>query len=255
MSSKKSALVFIHGFLSGPEYWHKQLSDLADTFCILPVCLKGFSHRNQELAPTSIAGFAEDVIQQLDTQKVDSFFLVGHSMGGMIAQEVVHKIPHRINGLVLYGTGPYGSLPGRFEPIEQSLKNASPDGFRASIEKAVKSWFLDEIASQHDIEDSLLLAMKAPFSSYKHGLVAMSNWEGKSYLSRFKMPTLVLWGDTDRSYQWESQPYTLWKSIENSSLSVVSNSAHNVHLENPELFNLILTTFLARLPPATAAKP
>ncbi|MFH0264254.1 alpha/beta fold hydrolase [Vibrio rumoiensis] len=243
----KPTLVLIHGFLSGPEYWHKQINTLSERYNVQAICLKGFSTRGPEVAPDSIEGFANDVIRLLEGQGIDSFYLLGHSMGGMIAQQIAHCIPQRVKGLILYGTGPHGSLPGRFEPIDYSIKKASIETFPSSVYLAVNSWFLDSKKSQNDIQESLLLASQASFDSYKNGLLAMSTWDGEDYLATFEMPTLIIWGDNDRSYQWESQPFKLWKNIPHSSLSVVNDCAHNVHLEKPHMFNLIVENYLEHL--------
>lgn len=247
MQNNKPIVVLIHGFLSGPEYWHKQMNTLSENYDVRAVCLKGFGSRSHELAPNSIEGFANDVIRQLKQQEIQSFYLLGHSMGGMIAQQIAYSVPQCILGLVLYGTGPHGSLPGRFEPIEHSIKKASIDTLYSSVYLAVNSWFLDSVSSQEDIRESLLLAGKASLDSYKNGLHAMSAWDGEDYLATFNMPTLIIWGDNDRSYQWEHQPFKLWQNIANSSLSVVHDCAHNVHLEKPEMFNLLLTNYLDKL--------
>lgn len=75
------------------------------------------------------------------------------------------------------------------------------------------------------------------------GLTAMNHWSGLDALATFRSPTLVLWGDRDRTYPW-SQPEQLWRNIPDASLSVVPGCAHAVHLEKPELFNAILRDFL-----------
>jgi len=243
----KPNLVLIHGFLSGPEYWHKQINTLSENYNVHAVCLKGFSTRGDEVAPNSIEEFANDVIHQLQELDVQSFYLLGHSMGGMIAQQIAHCIPKRVMGLVLYGTGPHGSLPGRFESIEYSIRKAAIDTFPSSVYLAVNSWFLNAESSQKDIRESLLLASQTSFDSYKYGLIAMSTWDGEDYLATFDIPTLIIWGDNDRSYQWEAQPFKLWKNIPHSSLSVVNDCAHNVHLEKPHMFNLIVENYLEHL--------
>ena len=45
---------------------------------------------------------------------------MGHSMGGMISQEMAKISKKKIKKLILYSTGPMGSMPGRFETIEQT---------------------------------------------------------------------------------------------------------------------------------------
>ena len=59
----------------------------------------------------------------LEEKKIDKFYLLGHSMGGMIVQEMAKKDGGKISKLVCYSTGPMGEMPGRFETVDQSREN------------------------------------------------------------------------------------------------------------------------------------
>ena len=63
-------------------------------------------------------------------------------MGGMIAQEVARKIPQRLDRLVLYGTGPLGSMPERFEPLDVSLDRLQQDGVAKTARRIAATWLL-----------------------------------------------------------------------------------------------------------------
>ena len=234
-------LVFIHGFLSGRDYWHKQkiLSKHTNLFF---VDLPGFGRASTEKTCTSIAGFAKSAQMQIDAAGIQQFHLIGHSMGGMIAQELVKQIPDRVEKLILYGTGPYGNMPGRFEPIETSIAKLNRNTLINDVENTVASWFLDR-DKNHDYPTALELASIASFETFRSCLLAMNEWHNEKNLKLIQQETLVLWGDKDRSYIFD-QPYKLWTDIPESSLAVISNSAHNTHLEKPELFNNTLIDFL-----------
>ena len=62
-------------------------------------------------------------------------------------------------------------------------------------------------------------------------------------LKDIKNETLILWGDKDKSYNFE-QVQTLENNIENSKLIIFKNCAHNVHLERPDQFNKTIKDFL-----------
>ena len=110
--------------------------------------------------------------------------------------------------------------------------------------RAVASWFMEgEKAPRFEL--SMELGGKASIQAVLAGLSAMEAWDGRSALHRFSMPTLVLWGDGDRTYSW-SQPEALWRGIAGAELAVVPGCAHNVHLEKPTIFNALLDDFLCR---------
>jgi pimeloyl-ACP methyl ester carboxylesterase len=70
----------------------------------------------------------------------------------------------------------------------------------------------------------------------------MESWSGVSYLTGITSPTLILWGDGDRTYNW-SQPEQLWNHISVAKLGVIPGCAHVVHLEKPHLFNAMVIDF------------
>ena len=61
--------------------------------------------------------------------------LVGHSMGGMVVQEIVRLAPQRVQRLVLYATSALGLLPGRFETMERSRERLKEDGVEATARR------------------------------------------------------------------------------------------------------------------------
>lgn len=235
-------LVLVHGFMGGSAQWAAQVAQFADTRDVLAVDLPGFGLNAHLPAPNTIRGFAEAVLQQADTAGYDQFDLMGHSMGGMIVQELIAIAPHRVRKLVLYGTGATGVLPGRFETIETSQRRALEDGAEATARRISATWFLhrEEDTAYADCAD---LAALSPQSSVQAGLKAMQDWSAVGHLAKITHQTLVIWGDHDRTYAWV-QAEQLWQMIPDASLAVVLRCAHAVHLENPSVFNLVLTQFL-----------
>jgi len=239
--SQKKALVLIHGFLSGSDYWHKQ-SMFDDYAKVIKVQLPGYGNKANKRVCDSIKTFAKSVISQIDKHTNESFDLLGHSMGGMIAQEVIAQIPDRVNKLVLYGTGPIGDVPSRFERMSISVEKASEETYQEGISKAVASWFID-YEKNADFSEAVALAHRANFDSYIGGLNAMQNWNGIEALHNIKQDTLILWGENDRTYDI-SQQTLLNENIVNSKVIGIPNSAHNTHLEKPDEFNTIVKRFL-----------
>jgi pimeloyl-ACP methyl ester carboxylesterase len=163
-------------------------------------------------------------------------------MGGMIVQTMAAMAPDRIDHLVCYGTGPIGVMPDRFETIAQSRLRILEDGIAATVKRIAATWFLDG-RNAPGFEKCLELGEKASMQAALASLDAWETWDGRSQLGDIQSPTLVIWGDHDRSYGW-NQPEALWRGIENCSLAVVPGCAHNVHMEKSKIFNAILGDFL-----------
>lgn len=235
-------LVFVHGYFGGSLQWAAQVEAFSEYFRVITPDLPGFGLNNQLQAPDSIAGFAGYVLDELAQQGIEHFHLLGHSMGGMIAQEMVAMAPERVGKLVLYGSGPLGVMPGRFETIAESKQRLCQDGVESTARRIAARWFVGGEAGR-GYRECADIAVQASRQAALAGLSAMESWSGEDKLHSIAAPTLVLWGDRDQSYQW-ALPEQLWRGIPGAGLSVIAGCSHAVHLEKPALFNAVLLDFL-----------
>ena len=236
------ALVLVHGFLGGAGMWEGQFAALKSKFRIIAPNLAGFGDSAHLQAPDRIEDHASIVLDCLSELGIETFQLLGHSMGGMVVQQMAAMAPDRISKLILYGTGPIGLLPDRFEPIETSRQRFIDEGLEATAKRIAATWFrLGEQGPGYDI--CVREGAKATMQSALSALTSWEHWNGAEALKDFKMPCRIIWGDKDRSYGWP-QAEALWRGIPNAELAVVPGAAHNVHMEKPRLFNDILCDFL-----------
>lgn len=229
--------------MGGSAQWDAQVAAFLNRYNVIAVDLPGFGANAHLPALDTITAFAEWVIAQLRRRGVTRYHLLGHSMGGMIAQEMARLDQDNIERLVLYGTGPVGVLPGRFETIAQSKARALADGTQATARRISATWFLQQDRAAA-YEGCALIAEQSSAGAIQAGLDAMQGWRGDGFLPQIRPATLVIWGDKDRTYPW-LQTETLWRNIPQASLAVVPHCAHAVHLERPEVFNLLVGEFLS----------
>ena len=234
----------VHGFLGGSAQWQAQIAALSETCHVIALDLPGFGRNAHLPALLSTPAFADWVLGQLDARGVDRFNLLGHSMGGMIVQEVARCAGGRIDKLILYSTGALGVLPGRFETIAQSKVRAQADGPCITARRIAASWFLHGTQSP-GYEECAAIAEQAGLDAMLAGLDAMQAWSGVDALAQLQPETLVIWGDRDRTYAWP-QTEQLWQTIPRTSLAVLPDCAHAVHLEKPDAFNRTVIDFLTK---------
>ena len=235
-------LVLVHGFLGSSEMWEPQINFFKNYFRVIAPDLPGFGKSKEVKSHNSIQSIANLLLKCLEEKKIDKFYLLGHSMGGMIVQEMAKKSGNKISKLICYSTGPRGEMPGRFETVDQSRDNLKKNGLEIMARNIVKTWFVKgENAKYFDI--CINAGKQASIETVDNALIAFKNWNGVDTLKNIKNKTLIVWGDKDQSYNLE-QIKTLEKNIPNSSLIVFNNCAHNIHLEEPEKFNNTIKHFL-----------
>ena len=235
-------LVLVHGFLGSSKMWEPQINFFKDYFRVITPDLPGFGKSNKAKSHNNIQSIANLLLDCLDEKKIDKFYLLGHSMGGMIVQEMAKISDNKIIKLICYSTGPRGEMPGRFETVDQSRENLKKNGLEITAKNIAKTWFVKgEEAEYFDI--CIEAGKQLSIETVDNALVAFKNWDGVETLKNIKNETLIVWGNKDKSYNLD-QVQTLNKNIPNSSLFIFEGCAHNVHLEKPEEFNRTILNYL-----------
>ena len=235
-------LVLVHGYLGSSEMWSLQRDYLSKFFRVISPALPGFGESHEAESLESINDMAKFVINIIDEKKIDNFNLLGHSMGGMIVQEIAKLAGDRINKLICFATGSIGEIPGRFETIDETRKKLKKDGIKISFSRVPQKWFVkgDKDKNYYLCENAV---KNVSLETADNALIAMKNWSGIDYLKDIKNETLIIWGDKDTSYNFD-QVDTLNKNIKNSKLEIFKDCSHNVHLEKSDKFNNLIKDFI-----------
>ena len=186
-------LVLVHGFLGSSKLWKPQIDFFKDYFRVITPDLPGFGKSNKAKSHNSIQSIANLLLDCLKEKKIDKFYLLGHSMGGMIVQEMAKKDEDKILKLVCYSTGPRGEMPGRFETVDQSRENLKKKGLEITARNIAKTWFIKgEDAKYFNIciEAGKQTSMKAA----DNALIACKNWNGVDALKNIKNETINCMG-------------------------------------------------------------
>ena len=251
MSQSAMPWVWVHGYLGSEAIWGEALAQVRAHREVVTLDLPGFGARAGELAPDSIAAFAQYVLSETRARGIEQFGLLGHSMGGQITQETALQAPDRVRAAVLYGTGPVGAMPGRFEPIERSRERLREDGVAATAARIGATWFLEREAAP-DWLWVRELAHAVSLESADRCLIAMRDWSREADLSQIACPVQVVWGENDRSYAWSEQ-LKLWTQIPNVSMAMLPRAAHVAHLDQPQLFVQTVLNFMDDVAKASVA--
>ncbi len=235
-------LVLVHGYLGSSEMWNLQKEFLSKHFRVITPALPGFGESYKAQSLDSINSFAKFVFKCLEEKKINEFHLMGHSMGGMIVQEMAKISGDRINKLICFATGSIGDIPGRFETINTTRERLKKEGLKETVSRVPQKWFVEGSKAKY-----YYLCEKAvnniSIQTADNALIAMEKWRGYENLKNIRQNTLIIWGDRDISYNFD-QVDTLKKNIPNSKLEIFKGCSHNVHLEKPQKFNERVKSFL-----------
>ena len=250
-------VLLLHGIGGGRQAWGDAGSATGAALAAaghltLAVDFPGYG-RSPTIEPFDLAGLARSVITLIDQLDAGPVVLVGHSMGGMVAQELAALAPDRLAGLVLASTSPAFGKPGgdwqqaflqdRFAPLDAGLGMA---GLAAQLVPAMVApgTALPLLAAAQ----ALMAAV--PEATYRSAVTALLSFDRRAHLPAIAVPTLVTTGEHDRTAPPEVSR-RMAERIPGASCSTVPGAGHLLNLEQPQAFNAAL---LAHLPRCAAAR-
>lgn len=254
------ALVLLHG---GPGVGdcRDQVRDygaLQDEYRLLFYDARG-SGRSEERPPYTHAQWVDDIDALTRQVGIDRFALLGHSYGGIVAQEYALRSQDRLTHLVLVDTAP------STVENEESIRRALAAGLPGIEEGWLRKLFEGRVGSNEEMREmwELLLPLyfEGPFDPFlpkemaaqtyfhyeTHNYAFSVNnpsYDVRARLGEIRVPTLIICGGND----WITPLSTsqqIAAAIPSSVLEVFEQSGHFPMVEEPEKFISVLQSFLA----------
>jgi 3-oxoadipate enol-lactonase/4-carboxymuconolactone decarboxylase len=235
-------LVLVHGYTGDISDWDEQIPLFSKTHRVLAMDHRGHggSEAPKDRSSYTIVQMADDVEALIAQTGIERYHLVGHSMGGGVAQEIALRSGARLLSLTLFGTAPDFNF-GRVEAVRTYMENrmriAEEQGMAALA--SAPSTVPDPPhvpAARKAAEAKRMAAMSV--DGFIGGWNALTTWEGtKERAHAITAPSLLLAGELEpavKSMQW------LHGKIAGSELIIVPESGHSPQWERPEVFNAAL---------------
>jgi len=242
-------VLFLHGVTLSAKVWAYQLQELASSYRVIAVDLRGHGLSKPGSSGTTIEQMADDLERVLDALDLTGAIVVGHSMGGMVAIEyaLTHhpKMPNRVDGLLLVATSakPLMPLNGNALPVKVAtwLLNAYL-AKRASNQQQplpggdIAAWLSRAAFGRYPlpahVQVTQLMFQAMHPRSLSDILPSLAGFDRSNELREIELPTLVLVGTADLL----TSPFhakALASRIPRSSLKVLSGAGHMLMLEEP----------------------
>ena len=233
------ALMLVHGWIGSSALWDLMLPLLSGRYRVLAPDLPG--HGGAEIPPgfsftlDDLSAFLARVAEEAG---VESFTLVGHSMGGMIALHHAFLHPETVERLVLMDT-PHRSRslpwPARLPLLDAALSLVSRYWREPTFARLIRS----SVRHPEKLPPPFLREAAARASRIDRGALLettrmVRGFDLSAEARDVAVPTLVIHGDRDRSVK-PSESRRLCGLLRNAELRVVPDCGHCPNYEYPEL--------------------
>lgn len=243
------ALVLVNDLGGDSQAWALAVPELSKHLRVVTLDNRGAGRTSAPDRPYSIAGMAEDVNALLGQIGVAKAHVLGHGMGGFIAQELAASHPERVNRLILLASA--AEVEGYVEAIVRSaidIRRSSmsrEQGVRAMAPLLYSPALLDDAAR---LDRAVLNALRNPVAQQDHAFIrqaqALLQWEG-GRAAAIKSPTLVIAGEDDVFFPARNTE-KLAKAIPSATLATLPGG-HVGAVEYPHEYNTAILEFLGAL--------
>jgi len=239
--------------------WAPELVEpLAEHHAVLTFDHRGTGATPSTAGPYSTRGFATDALALIDALGLEAVHVVGHSMGGRVAQWMALDRPDRVRTIVLAATGPGEFRPDR--PVTRGIPLHTATAMidlgyeRYMREHIVATFFTPEFVEARPDRVAWLVeafwANRPSLEDYLRHVIARQEHQTLDRVAQLAMPALVMIGDRDThqggtGVHWE-QSAALLDRLPNAEMRVFEGAAHGYFWQLPELSARILLDWAAR---------
>ena len=251
-------LLLLHALGESALDWRWVLPALARTHSVYAPDLPGFGGSAKPLSDYSPAFFARFIAAYLNALGIERAAVAGNSLGGLVALRLALSEPERVSSLGLIDSAGLG------REVTYALRAPTLPGYgdlgiiwsKTPLGATQRAWLKAGLLFAHFdlvpdewIEEQYRLAQRPGFlEAVLAALRALVNLRGQrevllDRLPRLEMPTLIVWGTSDRVFP-PSQAREAADHLRRGSLELIPNCGHLPHIEHPDRFVASFSHFL-----------
>lgn len=243
---KNVPIIFVHGFPFDHFMWDSQVEEFGGDYYCIRYDLRGLGSSPSGDGQFTMELFVDDLEKIIDELKLDKPILCGLSMGGYISLRAVERMENKLRALILCDTkSAADDNEGRLKRAF-AIKQIHSGDFNSFIESFVLNCFGEKFVREENSEYRKIVdrSKKNDPIGVKGCLLAMvGRTDTTDYLSKIKLPTLVIGGSGDKL-----TPPAVMKQmadqIPNSRFITIEGAGHMTPIENPKMVNKAIKDFL-----------
>lgn len=249
-------LLLIHGFAGSQRQWQTFVERWASRYQLILVDMLGHggSSAPQQAERYATEQVTADLDLLLDQLNISEVHVLGYSMGGRIALSLALQAGNKVRSLIMES-----SSPGLAAEEERQARRISDHELANRIEQQGIQWFaeywgkLPLFASLRQLPQTVLEQLhKSRLANNPFGLAQslrgigtgqQPSWWGQ--LQQLNIPVLFIAGELDEKYCGIAK--AMLERVPDGVLELVAAAGHNVHMEQPHLFDTIVMRFLDQI--------
>lgn len=241
--SGEPALVFLHYWGGSARTWSAVTAPLSKNFRCIAYDQRGWGQSDAPAQGYAIRDLAEDARHIVEALDLRRYILVGHSMGGKVAQYLASQRPSGLEALIL--VAPAAPTPQNIPEPARQVQLHAYDNQENALQTIA---FLTAFPPGDSLQQQILADNFAAAPQAKLAWPASMAYEDISeVVGNIAVPTLVLAGDQDRQDPLEQHQREVLPRIPGARIQVIENSGHLIPIDQPRPLAGAIQTFVSTI--------
>lgn len=246
---KGKPLMLIAGLASDSQSWQPIVEELTQHYLVILPDNRGVGRTRPQDIETSIQRIADDCMALIGYLGLSSVTFLGHSMGGFVALDCAIRYPEHVYKLILAGTSAFNSE--RNNALFHDWVSCLRSGM--DLERWFRNvfyWIFSKrlFENEGNLNDAVRFAIEYPYPqsdvAFEKQVKAIKEFNCQKSLPGIKPETLIICGKEDLLFPPE-ESITVLQAIPKTSVSLIEDAAHSIHMENPKAFTDCVADFLS----------
>lgn len=245
-NSKNKSIIFLHGFPYDHTMWKEQVDVLSEKYFCVTYDIRGLGESSVDDGQFTMESFVDDLETIINQLKLAKPVLCGLSMGGYIGLRALERMEDIFSAVILCDTR--ADADGNDGKLKRAaaIKRINTEGLAQFAKEFITNCYGDYYKQNHIEEFEKRIAKSTTFNAVgvKGSLLAMlGRNDTTEYLSKIKIPVLVICGENDALTPTPVMK-AMAEKINGARFVVIKNSGHMSPIENPKEVNEAIKNLL-----------
>ncbi|MGZ3839964.1 MAG: alpha/beta fold hydrolase [Flavisolibacter sp.] len=242
-AGRGNPVIFLHGAGAGAVTWYPSIGAVSENFHVLAPDIVGYGESGKPNAPYNRPYFSKWLKDFLIEMKISKAHIVGLSQGGAIALQFTIDNPEMVGKLVLVDSAGLGAKVSFWPMVGMVWMNSFPSSMANRFNAPYILHKPENRDPNHSLYSVAVIKSTGGKNAFKQGRGSAVSKIREELLQQIKNETLIIWGKRDQMFRVEYGERAA-KIIPNAKFHLIEDAGHLPLMDQPEIFNKLLTDFL-----------